>query len=95
MPAALTVNQNFAGLFVDQSLVDEYLARVNRFVNNVNTFENTLNGLLNRSKPIVSEMETPVYQEAATEPAQNIVTADDINIDDLLKGIDLGGGISL
>lgn len=95
MPAALTANQNFAGLFVDQSLVDSYLARVDRFVNNVKNFEDTLNGLLGRSEPTVSEMKTPVYQEVATAPAQSVVTADDINIDDLLKGIDLGGGISL
>lgn len=79
-------------LTVDQGLVDAYLARVDRFVNNVVSFEETL-AQMNRPEP---EMEMPVFQDTyqepeMAEPAQDVITADDINIDDLLKGVDLGG----
>lgn len=91
MPAALTV---------DQSLVDAYLARVDRFYDNVNRFEETLkemtSSLKDRFMPTAPEKEAPVYQEVATaQPEQAVVTADDIDLDALLKGIDLGDGMSL
>lgn len=93
MPAAvMTANQNFAGLMVDQSLVDSYLARVDRFVNNVRSFEETLANMMSRPEPVVPERTTPVYQEtAAAEPARDVVTADDIDLDALLSGINLNG----
>ena len=55
MPAALTV---------DQSLVDNYLARVDRFFNNVNRFEETLkemtDGLKEKFMPTAPEREAPI-----------------------------------
>lgn len=82
------------GLTVDQSLVDSYLDRVNRFVSNVERFEQQLKemtaNVVNRFTP--EHKTEPVLQEPATaksEPA--VVTADDIDIDALLSGVDIGG----
>lgn len=93
MPAALTV---------DQSLVDAYLARVDRFWNNVEQFGQTLrdmtSDLKDRFMPEAPVVEEPAYQEVAAvteEPEQAVVTADDIDLDALLQGVDLGGGLSM
>lgn len=108
MPAALTV---------DQSLVDRYLARVDRFWNNVDQFGKQLKEMVDEFKdrltPSVQEnpmyqdathttyQETaaakPVYQEyAAAQPEKKVVTADEIDLDSLLAGIDIGGaGVSM
>lgn len=88
MPAALTV---------DQSLVDNYLARVDRFCDNVKKLEETLgeltSGLKEKFMPAESKMEAPeyVYEEAsAVQSEPKTVTADDIDLDALLAGIDFG-----
>ncbi len=94
MPAALTV---------DQSLVDNYLARVDRFWNNVDQFANTLkemtSNLKDRFAPTMLVQEEPVYQEVSTAQSevaeQAVVTADDIDLDALLAGVDLGAGMSM
>ena len=54
MPAALTV---------DQSLVDKYLARVDRFWNNVDQFEQQLKEMANEFKDrfMPSVQKTPMY----------------------------------
>lgn len=88
MPAALTMDQ----LTVDQSLVDSFLARVDRFVDNINRLEETLADMKDRFMPTAPERKEPVHQEvAATQPKQAVVTADDIDLEALLSGIDLGG----
>lgn len=108
MPAALTV---------DQSLVDKYLARVDRFWNNVDQFGQQLKEMANEFKDrfMPSVQETPMYQDtaqtiyqetaavnpvyqepAAAQPEKKVVTADEIDLDSLLAGIDLGGaGVSM
>lgn len=86
MPAALTVDS------VDQSLVDDFLARVDRFVDNVNRLhENIMEQMNNRFGPAVPEKEEPMYEETAavSQPEQAVVTADDIDIDALLAEVDL------
>lgn len=87
MPAALTVET------VDQSLVDSYLERANRFAENVRQFEKTLKEMINKVKdhisPAISDTEAPVYQETAD--AESVVTAEDIDLNQLLRGIDLNG----
>ena len=79
---------------VDQSLVDKYLERINRFVNNVNAFEKSLTDMVSKVRshftPTVSETEASILQEAVP-PKPSVVPADDIDIDKLLVGIDLGG----
>lgn len=86
-----------AALAVDQSLVDNYLARVDRFVSNVGRFEEQLKEMTGAVKerfaPESAQMAgQPVsYEPAATKPEQAVVTADDIDIDALLSGVDLGG----
>lgn len=84
---------------VDQSLVDAFLSRVDRFVNNVQNFGDTLSDMLRRPEPEIPETvapETSMYQEtAAVQSAEEVITADDINIDDLLRGLDLGDGVTL
>lgn len=93
MPAALAMDQ----ISVDQSLVDAFLARVDRFVNNVKQFEDNLADLTNTFKSEAYEQEEPTYQETvAAEPEQAaVVTADDIDLDALLRGVDLTGGMSV
>lgn len=89
MPAALTV---------DQSLVDNYLARVDRFCDNVKKFEETLgeltSGLKEKFMPAESKTEAPVYdayeEASAVQSEPKTVTADDIDLDALLAGIDFG-----
>lgn len=56
MPAAAI---NMDQLTVDQSLVDAYLARVDRFCNNVSTFETTLKELTNNLKETIAERFRP------------------------------------
>ena len=90
MPAALTVDT------VDQSLVDSFLERVDRFVDNVDRFQKTLaemkENLMDKFAPASPEVEEPVHEEiAAAAPEQDVVTADDIDLDALLAGVDLGG----
>lgn len=77
------------GLTVDQTLVDNYLARVDRFVNNVKQFEEQLKEMTNTVvERFTPEQKTePVLQES--EP--DVVTPDDIDIDALLSGVDIGG----
>lgn len=83
MPATLTV---------DQSLVDAYLERANRFYDNVEKFASDLKDMLKRPESVTEVREQPVYQETvAAQPEQAVVTADDIDLDDLLRGVDLGG----
>lgn len=81
-----------AALTVDQSLVDAYLERVERFVSNVDNFSQTLKSLKDKFVSAVSEKPEPVYQETvASTPEQATVTADEIDLDELLKGVDLNG----
>lgn len=84
MPAAV--------LTVDQSLVDGYLERANHFYDNVEKFASDLKDMLKRPESVAESREQPVYQEtAAVQPEQAVVTADDIDLDALLSGVDLGG----
>lgn len=82
-------------LTVDQSLVDKYLARVDRFVQNVNRLGDTLKEIgAEFGKKTAPTMTEPSVQQAAPQasaPQPEVVTADDINIDALLQGIDFGG----
>lgn len=83
-----------AAFTVDQSLVDNYIARVDRFANNVETFAKTLAEMKNTIMSNISKKEEPVRQETAAIPndtVQSVVTADEIDLDALLKGIDLSG----
>ncbi len=89
-----------AVMTVDQELVDTYLSRVDRFVNNIQNFENTLKemtgSLKDKFMSNFSEQEESAHQEiAAAEPEQAVVTADDIDLDALLSGIDLGAGMAI
>lgn len=93
-----------AALVVDQSLVDKYLARVDRFWNNVDQFANTLkdmtSDLKDRFMPEAPVKAEPVYQETVTAAVQQpeqaaVVTADDIDLDALLRDVNLGGGLSM
>ena len=82
-----------AVLTVDQSLVDAYLARVDRFVRNVEQFEQQIKDMTSAVKErLVPEQKAQtVYREStAPKPTQDVVTADDIDIDALLSGVDLG-----
>lgn len=104
MPTATYVDPS---MLVDQSLVDSFCARADRFVNNVNDFRQRLDNMLSEVKEkFAPEMEAPAveeptYQEAATVTedvavtADDVVTADDIDIDALLQGVDLGSGMSM
>lgn len=74
-------------LTVDQSLVDNYLSRVERFAHNIQNFKETLDSLLKPSEPAVSEMAESVQQTRQS----GVVTADDIDINALINGIDLTG----
>lgn len=94
MPAAIDMNQ----LVVDQSLVDNYLARVKRFADNVKRFEEQLDNALtivkDRFMPeqkTQSAMDIEHREPEATKPDSAVVTADDIDIDALLSGVDIGG----
>lgn len=85
-------------LTVDQSLVDRYLERVDRFVDNVKRLGDTLANMGEQFKSARLEKEEPVYQEAsaAAVAEKPVVTADDIDLDALLQGIDLGeAGVSM
>lgn len=93
-----------AALLVDQSLVDRYLERVDRFWNNVDQFANTLkemtSDLRDRFMPEAPVKEEPAYQEAVAAAVQEpekapVITADDVDLDALLKDVDLGGGLSM
>lgn len=108
MPAALTV---------EQSLVDNYLERVDRFCRNVDQFGQQLKDMVAEFKDrfVPSAKENPMYQDTAqttyqeaaaaepvyqepviAQPERNVVTADEIDLDSLLAGIDLGGaGVSM
>lgn len=99
MPAALTAEQRNA-LFIDQKLVDDFLARVDRFVNNVNKLGETLRSMKDdvkeRITPAISRQETHAYQAPAaptrdTVAVKSVVTPDDIDLDALLGDIDLNG----
>lgn len=103
MPAALTIDRSL--LTVDPELVNSYLARVNRFVENVNRFEQQLKGMTNAIKErvmpeptVTSDIQHDIYHDidhrqepAAAKPEQPVITADDIDIDALLNGVDIGG----
>ena len=73
---------------VDDSLVQAHLDRIDRFSQSVQALGERLNALfasfhLTKDPPQVSRPEPPV----AAKPD---ITADDINVDDILSGIDLG-----
>lgn len=93
-----------AALLVDQSLVDRYLERVDRFWNNVEQFGQTLKDLTgdlkDRFVPEAPVKEEPVYQETVTaamqQPTQDaVVTAEDIDLDALLRDVKLDDGLSM
>ena len=100
-----------AALTVDQSLVDKYLERVDRFYNNVQFLQDSVKDMLSgikdrfasaeKTSPVMEAYQEsspvePVYQEAAAvQPEKPVVTADEIDIDALLKGIDLGDGMTM
>ena len=96
---------------VDQSIVDAHLQRVNRFVDNVNRFQAKLDSFMQShssemAQPVqtVQTVQQPVQQPVQTNvaaatfedptPTQK-VTADDIDLDAILDGIDLGAGMTL
>lgn len=84
-----------AVMTVDQSLVDSFLERVNRFVDNVDRFEETIKEeLQSRFSPTVPEPMVSVPQAAAaTDPEQSVITPDDIDLNALLQGVDFDGGM--
>lgn len=93
-----------AALLVDQSLVDKYLERINRFCNNVNKLDETLkdiaSGLKDKFMPEAPVKEEPAYQQSMASVSQEpikapVVTADDIDLDALLKDVNLGSGLSM
>ena len=97
MPTALTV---------DQSFVDNYLARVDRFCKNVEDLGKSIQEFAGRFT--VQEQAEPQYEEtasnyreadyveaAAAEETPEAVTADDIDLDSLLQGVDLDGGLTM
>lgn len=99
MPAALDIDMSL--LTVDQNLVDNYLARVDRFVDNISNFENTLKEAFAEVKDrfmpsqtakteSVAQTPEPVYQTMPNTVEPGLVTADDIDLEKLLAGVDLG-----
>ena len=92
-----------AAYTVDQSLVDAYLARVNRFCQNVADLQNTLQELSDQylgqeQAELLDEQEAYAAMQTEPEMAQEeeqAVTEDDIDLDSLLQGVDLDGGLSM
>ena len=88
MPTALTV---------DQSFVDNYLARVDRFCKNVEDLGKSIQEFAGRFT--VQEQAEPQYEETASNYREadyvEAVTADDIDLDSLLQGVDLDGGLTM
>lgn len=86
MPAALTV---------DQGLVDSYLNRVDLFFDNVSRLGETLREMTsNLGEKIAPSRNDTVQNQAVEQPVQAqpaVVTADDIDVDALLQGIDIDG----
>lgn len=86
MPAALTV---------DQGLVDSYLSRVDLFFDNVSRLGETLREMTsNLGEKIAPSRNETAQNQAVAQPVQvqpAVVTADDIDVDALLQGIDIDG----
>ena len=86
MPAALTV---------DQGLVDSYLDRVDIFFDNVSRLGETLREMTsNLGEKIAPSRNDTVQNQAVEQPVQAqpaVMTADDIDVDALLQGIDIDG----
>lgn len=86
MPAALTV---------DQGLVDSYLSRADLFFDNVSRLGETLREMTsNLGEKIAPSRNETVQNQAVAQPVQvqpAVVTADDIDVDALLQGIDIDG----
>ena len=86
MPAALTV---------DQGLVDSYLNRVDLFFDNVSRLGETLREMTsNLGEKIAPSRNDTVQNQAVEQLVQAqpaVVTADDIDVDALLQGIDIDG----
>lgn len=95
---------------VNPSLIDARLDRIHRLVDGVNTFRDRLNELLSAYAPnemdTVAPTQPQTYTSAPmaaatvsypTEPveATSPITADDVDIDALLKDIDLSAEFSL
>lgn len=90
---------------VDQSVVDTHLQRVNRFVDNVNKFQQKLDSFMSSSMSSSSDMTQTVQMVQQSTNAQTAtfenpaprqkVTADEIDIDAILNGIDLNAGMTL
>ena len=83
---------------VDSTLVDEHLARIDRFVLGVQSLSARLTAMLDRLDPAPQTDQTSDYV-APVQPqtvSKAPVTADDINMDDLLNGINFADiGIDL
>lgn len=95
---------------VNPSLIDARLDRIHRLVDGVNTFRDRLNELLSTYAPnemdTVAPTQPQTYSSAPmaavtpsypTEPIESAspITADDVDIDALLKDIDLSTDFSL
>ncbi len=82
---------------IEQTTIDAYLNRIQRFSENVTQLQNRLNEMLGKQEPeqAVSkapiQATAPVQTTAPMEPATpKVVTANDVDIDAILKGIDFG-----
>ena len=90
---------------VDQSLVDAHLQRVNRFVDNVHKFQKKLDSLKSSSEMTQSQTTQQSIHQSAPQIAQpqmaqqtqqdQKVTADDIDIDAILSGVNLDTGMAI
>lgn len=80
---------------VEPSSVRSYLDRVDRFAQGVQSFSERLNAMLQsigrRTEPVTAapKQETPVMAAPVRETPQT-VSVDDINVDDIIKNIDIG-----
>lgn len=91
---------------VEQSRIDSYLERVQRFVDNVYSFKERLDAFLS-DQPATELDNQPVYESASYEPAEEfsasedysaaepVITAEDVDIDALLSDIDLSSDYAL
>lgn len=88
---------------IDQSLVNAYLDRVQRFVNGVNEFKNHLDEMMRTWSLTAEQPEsvTAMTEEPAMAATMNAseaampITADDIDLDAIIKDIDLEGDLGL
>lgn len=87
---------------VEQSMIDAYLDRIHRFIDNVNQFKERLSEMMSQRGPVDGDeagmrttysQQTAAYQE--TSDSGRSLTADEVDIDALLSDIGLGDEFSL